>query len=42
MKIGKWETLHTLLQTEGGWKNVSPMQKVMIKRWLEIKLLHSG
>lgn len=42
MKIGKWEILYTLLQTEGGWKNVLPMQKVMTKRSLAIKLLHSG
>lgn len=31
MKIGKWEILYTHLQTEGGSKNVSPMQKVMTK-----------
>lgn len=42
MKIGKWEILYTHLQTEGGWKNVSPMQKVMTKLLLAIKLLHSG
>lgn len=42
MKIGEWEILLTLSWTEDGWKNVLPMQKVMIRRWWAIKLLHSG
>lgn len=42
MKIGKWEILYTRLQTEGGWKNVFHMLKVMTKLSLVTKLLHFG
>lgn len=42
MKTGECATLLTRLPTEGGWKSVLPMQRVMIKLWLVIKPLLSG